>query len=221
MQTVRRGYLCQRETDYRRADNGEYDTYDLIKFLRSNQSTCINQHPIVYKGDKVEAGQTLADGMSTDGGELALGHNVLVAFVSWEGYNHEDAVLISERLCKDDLYTSIHIEEYECDARDTKLGEEEITRELASVSDDALKNLDENGIIRIGADVRPGDILVGKVTPKGETELTPEERLLRAISAIRKEKSVIHLSVCRMENSGKWSTSRNLPVKTAMNWRRA
>ena len=164
-----------------RADNGEYDTYDLIKFLRSNQSTCINQHPIVYKGDKVEAGQTLADGMSTDGGELALGHNVLVAFVSWEGYNHEDAVLISERLCKDDLYTSIHIEEYECDARDTKLGEEEITRELASVSDDALKNLDENGIIRIGADVRPGDILVGKVTPKGETELTPEERLLRAI----------------------------------------
>ena len=164
-----------------RADNGELDTYDIIKFMRSNQSTCINQHPIVSKGDRVEAGDTLADGMATDGGELALGHNVLVAFVSWEGYNHEDAVLISERLCKDDLYTSIHIEEYECDARDTKLGEEEITRQLSSVSEDAVKYLDENGIIMVGADVRPGDILVGKVTPKGETELTPEERLLRAI----------------------------------------
>ena len=163
------------------AENGELDTYDIIKFMRSNQSTCINQHPIVSKGDRVEAGDTLADGMATDGGELALGHNVLVAFVSWEGYNHEDAVLISERLCKDDLYTSIHIEEYECDARDTKLGEEEITRQLSSVSEDAVKYLDENGIIMVGADVRPGDILVGKVTPKGETELTPEERLLRAI----------------------------------------
>lgn len=164
-----------------RAENGELDTYDIIKFMRSNQSTCINQHPIVSKGERVEAGDTLADGMATDGGELALGHNVLVAFVSWEGYNHEDAVLISERLCKDDLYTSIHIEEYECDARDTKLGEEEITRQLSSVSEDAVKYLDENGIIMVGADVRPGDILVGKVTPKGETELTPEERLLRAI----------------------------------------
>ena len=164
-----------------RAENGELDTYDIIKFMRSNQSTCINQHPIVSKGDRVEAGDTLADGMATDGGELALGHNVLVAFVSWEGYNHEDAVLISERLCKDDLYTSIHIEEYECDARDTKLGEEEITRQLSSVSEDAVKYLDENGIIMVGADVRPGDILVGKVTPKGETELTAEERLLRAI----------------------------------------
>ena len=164
-----------------RAENGELDTYDIIKFMRSNQSTCINQHPILSKGDRVEAGDTLADGMATDGGELALGHNVLVAFVSWEGYNHEDAVLISERLCKDDLYTSIHIEEYECDARDTKLGEEEITRQLSSVSEDAVKYLDENGIIMVGADVRPGDILVGKVTPKGETELTPEERLLRAI----------------------------------------
>ena len=164
-----------------RADNGELDTYELTKFLRSNQSTCINQRPLVYKGDRVETGSTLADGMATDGGELALGHNVLVAFVSWEGYNHEDAVLISERLCKDDLYTSIHIEEYECDARDTKLGEEEITRQLSSVSEDAVRYLDENGIIMVGADVRPGDILVGKVTPKGETELTPEERLLRAI----------------------------------------
>ena len=164
-----------------RADNGELDTYDLIKFMRSNQSTCINQRPTVFKGERVEKGDTLADGMATDQGELALGHNVLVAFVSWEGYNHEDAVLISERLCKDDLYTSIHIEEYECDARDTKLGEEEITRQLSSVSEDAVKYLDENGIIMVGADVRPGDILVGKVTPKGETELTPEERLLRAI----------------------------------------
>lgn len=164
-----------------RTDKGELDTYELIKFMRSNQSTCINQRPIVHKGDRVEAGSTLADGMATDGGELALGHNVLVAFVSWEGYNHEDAVLISERLCKDDLYTSIHIEEYECDARDTKLGEEEITRQLSSVSEDAVRYLDENGIIMVGADVRPGDILVGKVTPKGETELTPEERLLRAI----------------------------------------
>ncbi len=164
-----------------RADNGEVDVYPLTKFMRSNQSTCINQRTIVYVGERVEAGQTLADGMATDGGELALGQNVLVAFVSWEGYNHEDAVLISERLCKEDLYTSIHIEEYECDARDTKLGDEEITRQLPSVGEDAIKYLDENGIIAIGADVRPGDILVGKVTPKGETELTPEERLLRAI----------------------------------------
>ncbi len=164
-----------------RTDKGEVDEYPLTKFMRSNQSTCINQRTIVSEGDRVEAGQTLADGMATDGGELALGQNVLVAFVSWEGYNHEDAVLISERLCKEDLYTSIHIEEYECDARDTKLGNEEITRQLPSVGEDAIKYLDENGIISIGADVHPGDILVGKVTPKGETELTPEERLLRAI----------------------------------------
>ena len=181
---AKRGGTVERVTGRQiivRADNGELDTYDLIKFMRSNQSTCINQRPVVFKGDRVEVGSTLADGMATDGGELALGHNVLVAFVSWEGYNHEDAVLISERLCKDDLYTSIHIAEYECDARDTKLGAEEITRQLSSVSEDAVKYLDENGIIMIGADVRPGDILVGKVTPKGETELTPEERLLRAI----------------------------------------
>ena len=181
---AKRGGTVERVTGRQiivRADNGELDTYDLIKFMRSNQSTCINQRPVVFKGDRVEVGSTLADGMATDGGELALGHNVLVAFVSWEGYNHEDAVLISERLCKDDLYTSIHIEEYECDARDTKLGAEEITRQLSSVSEDAVKYLDENGIIMIGADVRPGDILVGKVTPKGEPELTPEERLLRAI----------------------------------------
>ena len=151
------------------------------KFLRSNQSTCFNQKPIVNRGDHVVKGQVLADGPATDGGELALGYNVLVAFMPWEGYNYEDAILLSEELCKEDIYTSIHIEEYECDARDTKLGAEEITRELPNTGDDTLKNLDEEGIICIGAEVHPGDILVGKATPKGETELTPEERLLRAI----------------------------------------
>jgi DNA-directed RNA polymerase subunit beta len=163
------------------ADTGAIDTYHLIKFVRSNQSTCINQRPIVYKHDHVEEGEVLADGMATDGGELALGYNILVAYMPWEGYNYEDAVLLSEDLPKHDLYTSIHIEEYECDARDTKLGSEEITREIPNVSEDSTKNLDEQGIIMIGADVFPGDVLVGKVTPKGETELTPEERLLRAI----------------------------------------
>ncbi|MGE1062368.1 DNA-directed RNA polymerase subunit beta [Megasphaera paucivorans] len=160
---------------------GSEDSYRLIKFMRSNQSTCINQRPLVYKGEKVVEGQVLADGMATDGGELALGYNILVAYMPWEGYNYEDAVLLSEDLPKKDLYTSIHIEEYECDARDTKLGSEEITREIPNVSEDSTKNLDESGIIMIGADVYPGDVLVGKVTPKGETELTPEERLLRAI----------------------------------------
>jgi len=162
-------------------DNGRVDVYNLNKFLRSNQSTCFNQKPIVFKGDRVVKNQVLADGPATDGGELALGFNVLVAFMPWEGYNYEDAILLSEELCKEDIYTSIHIEEYECDARDTKLGAEEITRELPNTGDDNLKNLDEEGIICIGAEVKPGDILVGKVTPKGETELTPEERLLRAI----------------------------------------
>lgn len=162
-------------------DSGTEDTYRLIKFVRSNQSTCINQRPLVYKGEHVEEGQVLADGMATDGGELALGYNILVAYMPWEGYNYEDAVLLSEDLPKNDLYTSIHIEEYECDARDTKLGSEEITREIPNVSEDSTKNLDEDGIIMVGADVFPGDVLVGKVTPKGETELTPEERLLRAI----------------------------------------
>ena len=162
-------------------DNGRVDVYKLNKFLRSNQSTCFNQKPIVFRGDKVVKGQVLADGPATDGGELALGFNVLVAFMPWEGYNYEDAILLSEELCKEDIYTSIHIEEYECDARDTKLGAEEITRELPNTGDDNLRNLDEDGIICIGAEVHPGDILVGKVTPKGETELTPEERLLRAI----------------------------------------
>jgi len=155
--------------------------YKLLKFLRSNQGTCINQKPIVRKGERIEAGQVIADGPSTDHGELALGRNVLVAFMPWEGYNYEDAILISEKLVRDDYFTSIHIEEYEADARDTKLGPEEITRDIPNVGEDVLKDLDERGIIRIGAEVRPGDILVGKVTPKGETELTAEERLLRAI----------------------------------------
>jgi DNA-directed RNA polymerase subunit beta len=162
-------------------DDGTKDVYHLMKFERSNQSNCYNQRPIVDKGDHVDAGEVIADGPSTSGGELALGKNPLIGFMTWEGYNYEDAVLLSERMVRDDLYTSIHIEEYECEARDTKLGPEEITKDVPSVGDDALKNLDERGIIRIGAEVRAGDILVGKVTPKGETELTAEERLLRAI----------------------------------------
>ena len=164
-----------------RAENGELDVYKLQKYLRSNQGTCINHVPIVYEGDKVEEKQPIADGPATDHGELALGYNIIVAYMPWEGYNYEDAVLLNENLVKRDLYTSIHIEEYECDARDTKLGPEEITRDIPNVAEDALRDLDEDGIIRIGAEVRPGDILVGKVTPKGETELTAEERLLRAI----------------------------------------
>ena len=162
-------------------DDGKVDNYHLTKFLRSNQSNCYNQKPIVSKGDRVEAGQVIADGPSTCGGELALGKNPLIGFMTWEGYNYEDAVLLSERLVRDDVYTSVHIEEYESESRDTKLGPEEITRDVPGVGDEALKDLDERGIIRIGAEVRAGDILVGKVTPKGETELTAEERLLRAI----------------------------------------
>ena len=164
-----------------RQDDGTKDVYHVIKFARSNQGNCMNQRPIVNKGDRVEAGEVIADGPSTAGGEIALGKNPLIGFMTWEGYNYEDAVLLSERLVRDDVYTSVHIEEYETEARDTKLGQEEITRDLAGLGDDALKDLDENGIIRIGAEVRAGDILVGKVTPKGETELTAEERLLRAI----------------------------------------
>ncbi len=164
-----------------RQDNGVRDTYHLTKFTRSNQSNCYNQRPIVFKGDRVEAGQVIADGPSTANGEIALGKNPLIGFMTWEGYNYEDAVLLSERLVMDDVYTSIHIEEYEAEARDTKLGPEEITRDVPGVGDDALKDLDSRGIIRVGAEVRAGDILVGKVTPKGETELTAEERLLRAI----------------------------------------
>ena len=164
-----------------RCEDGTKDEYRLTKFARSNQSNCYNQRPIVFKGDRVEAGDVIADGASTSNGEIALGKNPLIGFMTWEGYNYEDAVLLSEKLVMNDVYTSVHIEEYEAEARDTKLGPEEITRDVPGVGDDALKDLDERGIIRIGAEVRAGDILVGKVTPKGETELTAEERLLRAI----------------------------------------
>ena len=167
--------------EVRADETGEIDHYKLQKYLRSNQGTCMNQVPIVYKGDHVEAKEPIADGPATDHGELALGYNVIVAYMPWEGYNYEDAILLSEKLVKEDIYTSIHIEEYECDARDTKLGPEEITQDIPNVAEDALRDLDADGIIRIGAEVRAGDILVGKVTPKGETELTAEERLLRAI----------------------------------------
>ena len=181
---AKRGGVVEKSTSKEivvKADNGELDKYHLIKFARSNQSNCYNQRAIVFKGDRVEAGEVLADGASTSNGEIALGKNPLIGFMTWEGYNYEDAVLLSERLVQDDVYTSIHIEEYETEARDTKLGPEEITNDVPGVGDDARKDLDERGIIRIGAEVRAGDILVGKVTPKGETELTPEERLLRAI----------------------------------------
>ena len=170
-----------KEITIRYDDNGEKETYKLLKFQRSNQSNCYNQRSIVFKGDHVEAGEVIADGASTSNGEIALGKNPLIGFMTWEGYNYEDAVLLSERLVQDDVYTSIHIEEYETEARDTKLGPEEITNDVPGVGDEARKDLDERGIIRIGAEVRAGDILVGKVTPKGETEFTPEERLLRAI----------------------------------------
>ena len=162
-------------------DDGTHRTYRLNKFRRSNQGTSFNQKPIVDEGDRVEAGQVIADGPCTDGGEMALGKNLLVAFMPWEGHNYEDAIILSQRIVQDDVLTSIHIEEHEIDARDTKLGPEEITRDIPNVSEDVLADLDERGIIRIGAEVQDGDILVGKVTPKGETELTPEERLLRAI----------------------------------------
>ena len=165
----------------RRDGDGALDTYKLIKFMRSNQGTCVNQRPVVAYGQHVEAGEVIADGPSTDQGEISLGKNVLIGFMTWEGYNYEDAVLINEKVVRDDVFTSIHIEEYEIESRDTKLGPEEITRDIPNVGEDALKDLDERGIIHIGAEVRSGDILVGKVTPKGETELTAEERLLRAI----------------------------------------
>jgi DNA-directed RNA polymerase subunit beta len=163
------------------ADSGELDEYRLLKFVRSNQGTCINQRPIVTVGQRVDVKTPIADSSSTQGGELALGRNVMVAFMSWEGGNYEDAIVISERLVRDDLFTSIHIEKHEIESRDTKLGPEEITRDIPNVGEEALKDLDEEGIVYIGAEVRPGDILVGKITPKGETELTAEERLLRAI----------------------------------------
>ncbi len=164
-----------------RTDEGSLETYKILKFMRSNQGTCINQRPIVEKGERITKGMVIADGPATSNGEISLGKNALVGFMTWEGYNYEDAVLINEKIVRDDVYTSIHIEEYEIEARDTKLGAEEITRDIPNVGEDALKELDERGIIRVGAEVRAGDILVGKVTPKGETELTAEERLLRAI----------------------------------------
>jgi DNA-directed RNA polymerase subunit beta len=173
--------LSQSDKIVVREENGKAREYNLAKFTRSNQSNCYNQRPIVFHGDKVKRGDVIADGASTQNGEIALGKNPLIGFMTWEGYNYEDAVLLSERLVRDDVYTSIHIEEYEIEARDTKLGPEEITRDIPSASSDSIKDLDENGVIRIGAEVRAGDILVGKVTPKGETELTAEERLLRAI----------------------------------------
>ena len=194
---AKRGGVVEKSVSNRiiiRTDDGERDEYPLTKFARSNQSNCYNQRPIVFKGDRVEAGEVIADGPSTSNGELALGKNPLIGFMTWEGYNYEDAVLLSERLVQDDVYTSVHIEEYEVEARDTKLGPEEITRDVPGVGDDALKDLDENGIIRIGAEVRAGDILVGKVTPKGETELTAEERLLRAIFG-EKAREVRHTSL--------------------------
>ncbi|MPQ42378.1 DNA-directed RNA polymerase subunit beta [Clostridium tarantellae] len=174
-------YVSANEIRVKRDLDGGTDTYRLLKFKRSNQGTCINQRPIVSKGEKVTKGQVLSDGPSTDLGEIALGKNIRIGFITWEGYNYEDAMLISEELVREDVFTSIHIEEYECEARDTKLGPEEITRDIPNVSEDTLKDIDERGIIRIGAEVRSGDVLVGKVTPKGETELTAEERLLRAI----------------------------------------
>jgi DNA-directed RNA polymerase subunit beta len=179
----RGGKIAYVDADHIEVDvgKGEVDTYDLIKFMRSNQGTLIHQKPIVYTGDKVEAGAVLADGSSTDSGELALGRNLLVAFMSWEGFNFEDAIILSEKVVKDDLLSSIHIEEYEVDARTTKLGDEEITRDIPNRSEESLKDLDERGIVRIGAEVNSGDLLVGKVTPKGETELTAEEKLIRAI----------------------------------------
>ncbi len=184
-----------------RTEGGDKDEYILTKFSRSNQSNCYNQRPIVFKGDHVEEGEVIADGPSTSKGELALGKNPLIGFMTWEGYNYEDAVLLSERLVQDDVYTSIHMEEYEVEARDTKLGPEEITRDVPGVGDDALKDLDENGIIRIGAEVRAGDTLVGKVTPKGETELTAEERLSVPSSVKKQEKSVIHPLRCHTANT--------------------
>ena len=164
-----------------RNEQGTLDNYPLVKFARSNAGTCINQRPIVEVGETVKAGQVLADGPAMRNGEISLGKNALIGFMTWEGYNYEDAVLLNEKIVREDVYTSIHIEEYETESRDTKLGPEEITRDIPNVSEDALKDLDERGIIRIGAEVKSGDILVGKVTPKGETELTAEERLLRAI----------------------------------------
>ena len=210
-----------------RAKNGEIDEYNLIKFLRSNHGTCINQKPIVSVGDTVEEKEVIADGPATSNGEISLGRNALIGFMTWEGYNYEDAVLLNERLVRDDIYTSIHIEEYEIECRDTKLGPEEITRDIPNVGDDALKDLDERGIIRIGAEVKAGDILVGKVTPKGETELTAEERLLRAIFGEKAREvrdtslrvphgeygTIVDVKVFTRENSSELSPGVNVVVR--------
>ena len=210
-----------------RAKNGEIDEYKLIKFLRSNHGTCINQRPTVSVGQFVEENEVIADGPATNGGEISLGRNALIGFMTWEGYNYEDAVLINERLVRDDVYTSIHIEEYELEARDTKLGPEEITRDIPNVGEDALKDLDERGIIRIGAEVTAGDILVGKVTPKGETELTAEERLLRAIFGEKAREvrdtslrvphgeygTIVDVKVFTRENSAELSPGVNVVVR--------
>ncbi|MBR7132524.1 MAG: DNA-directed RNA polymerase subunit beta [Clostridia bacterium] len=210
-----------------RATNGEIDEYKLIKFLRSNHGTCINQKPVVTLGQKVSEGEVIADGPATSNGEISLGRNALIGFMTWEGYNYEDAVLINERLVRDDIYTSIHIEEYELESRDTKLGPEEITRDIPNVGDDALKDLDERGIIRIGAEVTAGDILVGKVTPKGETELTAEERLLRAIFGEKAREvrdtslrvphgeygTIVDVKVFTRENSSELSPGVNVVVR--------
>ena len=210
-----------------RVKNGEVDEYELIKFLRSNHGTCINQRPIVSVGQKVAAGEIIADGPATDEGEISLGRNALIGFMTWEGYNYEDAVLINEKLVREDMYTSIHIEEYEIESRDTKLGPEEITRDIPNVGEDALKDLDERGIIRIGAEVTAGDILVGKVTPKGETELTAEERLLRAIFGEKAREvrdtslrvphgeygTIVDVKVFSRENSSELSPGVNLVVR--------
>jgi DNA-directed RNA polymerase subunit beta len=178
------------------------DIYNLVKYQRSNQNTCINQRPIVVVGDQVKAGDVIADGPSTEMGELALGRNVVVALMPWGGYNFEDSILISERVVKEDIYTSIHIEEFECVSRDTKLGPEEITRDIPNVGDEALTDLDESGIIRIGAEVKPGNILVGKITPKGETQLSPEEKLLRAIFGEKAGKCATRPCACPRESRG-------------------
>ena len=180
----------------------------LRKFIRTNQGTCFTQRPIVVRGQTVRQGQPLADSSSTDAGELALGQNVLVAFMSWEGGNFEDAILLNEKLVRDDTFTSIHIEKHEVEARDTKLGPEEITRDIPNVGEDSLRDLDENGIIRVGAEVKAGDILVGKITPKGETELTAEERLLRAIFGEKAREVKDTRCACHTASAARWSTCR-------------
>ncbi len=220
-------HVCAERIDIM-TDGGELDSYEIIKFMRSNQGTCINQIPIVNVGDRVESGMVIADGPATDKGEISLGKNALVGFMTWEGFNYEDAVLINEKLVRDDVYTSVHIEEYEVEARDTKLGPEEITRDIPNVGEDALKDLDERGIIRVGAEVHSGDILVGKVTPKGETELTAEERLLRAIFGEKAKEVrdtslrvphgeygiVVNVEVFTRENSDELSPGVNKVVRT-------